>query len=100
MRTANGLHGEGRRAEVVLGDVPNARCLSSRVRGEPRCPLEGGSGSDASRPLALEVLEDVLGALGRPQRVQLMVVIRQGAAASDGDHTRITNGAPGDARLR
>nr|WP_205305119.1 hypothetical protein [Nocardioides sp. 616] len=120
-RTASGLDRVGSGTQVVLGDVPNTGCLPSRVGGEAgRAGQEPGGAHRvapdcaclhhryvATRPRAggrdrvswarivwlfpLEVAENMLGALGGPQREQLVILVSQGAAPTNSHHARIAN---------
>lgn len=104
---ADSLDGIGGGAEVVLGDVSDAGRLAGGEGGEACRPGEGPSrahgvpahrsslhhrqlssrpgpgGSDGftgavvTGPVLLEVLEDVLGAIGCPQREALVVLVRE-----------------------
>lgn len=120
-RRACGLDRVGGRPEVVLGNVRHARRLTSGVGREscrPRTGSGSAHGVAASRPgphhggltprpsaagrnggtgpevvgcLGLEELQDVLGALGRPQGEEPVMFVREAAAAPDRDKPRITH---------
>src|SRR5205809_374778 len=69
-----------RRARVPPGDLASGP-------GTPK--LDGASWSVVAWPLLLEDGHDVLGAIDRPDREQVMVVVGQGPAPAHGDEPRI-----------
>ena len=71
-----------RRAGLRHGDLTSCPCARE---------VDGTSRTVVVRPRLLEVVEDVLGAVGGPQREQVVVVVLEGAAATQGDEPRVAD---------
>ena len=114
-RRLRGLDRVGRCSEFVSCDVAHRRGLSGGVRGMPWSSMQvSGSGvcmacrsaghrprdltacprttevdrptrAVVPRPRVLEVVQDVLGAVSRPDRELTMIVVLEDAAATHGD---------------
>ena len=80
---ARGRHGvAARRAGLHHGDI---------AAGPRPNHFDGPARSVVARLRLLEVGEHVLRAVGGPDREQVMIVVAQGAAATDGDESRIAD---------
>lgn len=117
----SGLDGVGGGTQVMFRHVTDASSLASGVRSEPSSTAKRSSGTHrvtaggssrhhrhlaaspgpsgldrAAGPVVLglllrEPVQDVLGAIRRPQGKKPVVGIGERFTAPDGDHTRITN---------